>query len=179
MDEVTFDREVERIRARVLPEGGKKLSVVSLATLLTRAYWDLKGDERRDCIVGLVVASLVDKEAWDAVNSIAQLHVLTGKPLPPVLAVWVGAVLVDQSPGVKKQMLPRPRYGSRVLVRNNVVVRLVAELVCRGYKATRSGGLAKACAEGGSACDIVARALYMGYKSVEVIWTGRVRAEDL
>lgn len=169
MDEATFDREVAFIRRRFAR------STMTLAKYVAFSFDDI--DDEPGGLAALdhfIVGSEMRKDYWDAVNLTARRRLRSGRPLPAALAHWVKDVLADQS--VKRQAdkaRPRPGKGPQEAVRDRMTWLAIKNLVARGYTAMRSGRKGKppeACAEGGSACDIVGAAFRLNYKNTERIW---------
>ena len=125
----------------------------------------------------LLVGSEIRKECWDAVNLIARRQLRRGSSLPAALANWTKDVLADQSAERQKEKTrPRPAKGSRDGVRDQNVRLAIENLIARRsrqFKAMRSGGPRDACAEGGSACDVVGAAFGLNYKNTERIWSSK------
>ena len=174
LDEGTFDREVRRIRRDY---GGDRDWKDTARLFGYYLYWKVResgqdedsGNPERN-LRELIGMSRINKYMWDAVNLIAQEHLARGDPLPRPLADWIERVLVDQCLQSKEEKLcPRPRKGKRTAVRDRVICAAIESLVAQGYPAMRSGGSGMACAEGGTACDIVGKAFNIGYKHTEKI----------
>ena len=175
LDEGTFYREVRRIRRDY---GGDRDWKDTARLFGYYLYWKVResgqdedsGNPERN-LRELIGMSRINKYMWDAVNLIAQEHLTRGDPLPDSLAEWIEHVLVDQYIQSQKEKLrPRPAKGGRLVVRNRMMCLAIESLVARGFTATRAGGRAKACAEGGSACDIVGKAFFKSYTRAEEIW---------
>lgn len=108
--------------------------------------------------------------AWDALNLIAQDWLRKGKPLHPEAAEWIADVLADQLVEKEPKRRPRPRGRLRSQhPRDLFLCMLVDQLVCLfDLHATRNDS-----APPRSACDVVAAAEGLSYKSVEGIWNNR------
>ena len=175
-------------------------------TLVDRwARWYEEHEERReDLLRELIGCSGTFTAAWAVVNRIAQDYLRTRRPLPPELADWLANVL----DGTVRRPKPRRKDRSDNANRNHAIVTAVSYLVDKGLKPTRNIlqsipkkteqteqkekqkkqkkqnenlHFPRCCREGGSACDVVGKALkevYGGkplrYKSIERIWTERV-----
>jgi len=119
----------------------------------------------------LIAESLETKEAWDALNLIAQALLRAGQPLPPELAEWIADVLADQSVERKKEKRrPRPARDPRRQHNRNLLLCLLVGYLVRlcDLKATRNDSDPPR-----SACDVVAAATGLSYKRVEGIWGKR------
>ena len=169
-----FNREVRRIRQTY---GGDRKWRTTAELSAYYLYWrDRESDREEDTfnLRELIDLSRIDRYMWDAVRLIAQEHLTRGDPLPVPLAKWIEHVLEDQSVRLRREKLrPRPRTGRRVVFRDLVMCWAIESLGAQGYMPTRSGGRRMACAEGGSACDIVGKAFGKGYKYAEEIWALR------
>ena len=132
-----------------------------------------------------------DSTEWDALRSIAQRLLRDGKPLPEALAAWVVDVLEDVSrPKAEKRRARPVRQGAPVenWKRDQAIRSAVRDLVWQGFKATRSNdrvstetgeSLSDACAEGGSACDVVGVAFDITkFRTVAVVWERRNKSLD-
>ena len=173
-----FDREVRRIRQTY--GGDREWRNTAELSAGYYLYWrDRESDREEDTFDLLILRELIglsriDKYMWDAVRLIAQEHLTRGDPLPVPLAEWIEHVLVDQCFRLGREKLrPRPRTGRRMVFRDLVMCWAIESLGAQGYMPTRSGGRRMACAEGGSACDIVGKAFGIGYKYAEEIWALR------
>ena len=114
-----------------------------------------------------------NKYAWDALKWCAEAHLRTREPMPDILADWLADVLADTLAGRKER---RPAKGSSTELKARSIYLAVYHVAQRfGLKPTRNsepaGGMA--CAEGGSACDVVGKAFGVGYKAAEAAWLGR------
>ena len=139
-------------------------------------YKSLPSNSGQEFILSnLISESKETKVAWDALDLIAQDLLREGKPLPPALAEWVADVLADQLVKKKEQRWPRPDKGAhRVAHRNGRLCILISELrYLFDFNATRRYDDPPE-----SACDVVAAAMDMPYKTVEKIWNGRSPEHD-
>ena len=169
MDEATFNREVAFIRhAYCRPSMG-------LPKFVASSYEGIADEaEQLGLLDELIGGSEIRKEFWDTVNLIARRQLMGGNPLPAPLANWIKDVLSDQYAGRQKEKTrPRPDQGPRHGVRDQNIRRAIENLIARRFKATRSGGPRDACAEGGSACDVVGAAFGLAYKNTERIWLSK------
>lgn len=175
LDPDTFDREVRRVRRDYGDYRDWKDPARMFAYHL---YWKVRESDQDEGsgnpeqnLRELIGMSRVNKYKWDAVSLIAQEHLASGDPLPRPLADWIERVLADQyARSQKEKLCPRPRTGRRNALRDRVICLAIERLVARGYPDIRRGGSRMACAEGGTACDIVGNAFYIGYKRAEEIW---------
>ena len=109
---------------------------------------------------------------WDALNLIAQETLRSHKPLPDELADWVA----DRLAGGRSNPQPKPT-GRPVenRARDFVIIVAIRRIRRGGFSATRSiNGIEEACAEGGSACDVLGRVFGIEkYSAVEQVWRRR------
>jgi len=174
MDKPTFDSHVENAR-RILQHQRQMWgeSPAHSFALLYVYHQEEKGTEVLRCLIN---ASIFNKAAWDALRILARVHIWERKPLPPQLLDWLDEVLA--------QRLPRPKTKGKDpladFYRNRAIVVAVWYFSHQGMTATRNGsGPGQCCYEGGSACDVVGKALQdkntynenLVYKSIERIWT--------
>lgn len=172
MDDATFDKEVEFIRRAYTRYRD------DLPKFVATSYDSITdGVERVGVLDHFIKGSEMRKDYWDAVNLIARRQLRKGNALPPALANWIKDVLADQY--IRKQAekaRPRPAKGPRTPGRDQSVRLAVENLITRGFKATRRlREMPRACAEGGSACDVVGAAFNQDYKNTERIWQARKR----
>ena len=114
-------------------------------------------DEREDFLGQLIDCSYEDEEAWIAAKLLVLDHLQAKLPLPPELAYWYSQTL--------NRAFPKPsttgKDANTNFVRDLGIVVVVALLIEeKGLKGTRNGGgPSECCDEGGSACDVVGKAL--------------------
>ena len=101
---------------------------------------------------------------FDVLNLLAQRFLREHRAFPPALAAWAADVLAGK--------IKRPRKGAkRKTLRNSMVTLCVRETAKRhDLRHTRKDG-----ADPESACDAVAKAWSMPYKTVADIWNNRTR----
>ena len=172
-DQETFDRDVSYIRRKY--GGDEELTdpASAVAFLFRLSRMRVKGGSdpaAENSLVGLIRLSESDKYMWDAVNMIAEDYLTDGEVLPDPLAHWVADRLADQTRPGEAKLRPRPRKGRRLRVRDWMMWLAVADLAERGYAKVRWEGEAEASAEGGTACDVVAKAFDKSYNTVEDVW---------
>ena len=102
--------------------------------------------------------------AFDVLNLLAQRFLREHRAFPPALATWAADVLAGK--------IKRPSKGAkRKTLRNSMVTLCVRETAKRhGLRHTRKDGVTPE-----SACDAVAKAWSMPYKTVADIWNKRTR----
>ena len=171
MDRPSFEEGVrlaERLGVEI-----KNIAGGSPTETMVQGYYTLPPEHRVvELLPMLLRLSREDRQTWDAVSVIGQRELRSGKPLSPELAEWVADVLE----GKHKRPAKRGPDRHANLLRDWRVVAAVQVLVDCGFRATRNtekkglrdGG--KACAAGGSGCDVVGEAIGLGYKAVERIW---------
>ena len=145
-----------------------------------RTYRDLPERGCDDYLRSLIAESAGDKLAWDSVKLIAETLLRDAKQLPDDLAEWVADVLTDIAKPRKDRRRPRPTKGGSSEANRDWVIRGAIQYVGTLYNLppTRNGeGPGECCAEGGSACDVVGRAVFgktiKAYKNTERIWGKR------
>ena len=159
MDDATFDRHVQFVKNTYF-DGGTELFEDQVKQFADLFYFRVLQDEEahrteaEDNLRRLIRLSQEHKYIWDTVNLIARRLLEAGTRLPTPLAQWVADVLVNQTPERGEGRRPRPRRGGRKALRDRMICLAIKKLVDQGVTATRSGGRAKACREGGSACDV-------------------------
>ena len=166
MDNERYQRAGEKARAfrlAALPWESRRSSEVAAEHLLA---FD------RDTLVyhlkTLIKFSENEKEAWDTLALIAQTLLRDGKLLPPPLAQWVADVLGEER--------SRPKRGADGTGTRDAAIQLGVDHIATTFeltptRASAAGGRAGA---GQSACDAVAQAWALGYKTVERIWNERI-----
>ena len=166
MDDEVYKRAVEgahAFRDAALPWESRRSSEVAAEHLLA---FD------RDTLVyhlkTLIKFSENEKEAWDTLALIAQTLLRDGKLLPPPLAQWVADVLGEER--------SRPKRGADGTGTRDAAIQLAVEHIATtfGLTPTRAGTAGGRAGEGQSACDAVAQAWALGYKTVERIWNERI-----
>ena len=119
----------------------------------------------------LIQRSEGDRQIWNGLRLFVQQLLRNGDPLPNAVVSWVVEVL----DGKRRQ----PRTGKENTFRDMFLIDAVQRLEDKGFNATRSKGQNKrslevfkgCCAEGGSGCDIVGKALDMPwYRQVARVW---------
>ena len=169
VDELTFRRFVEEVRDTIARSNALGLTGGELGASLyfTEAY----PQSIRDGLVQtLIEASSRQKDAWDAVNLIAQGLIKQGKPLPPALAEWTADILVDQLSRRGEEKRPRPARGGHRKGGRDLIVRMEVANLCDKYGLTPTRNKAS---EPRSACDAVAFVLGENYDVIESIWRKR------
>ena len=169
VDELTFSRCVREVRETIGCSNALGLSGGELGASLyfTEAY---PQSVRDDLIQTLLAASSRTKDAWDAVNLIAQGLIRQGKPLPAELAEWTADVLVDQLSRRGDEKRPRPARGGHPKGGRDLIVRIEVANLCDKYGLTPTRNKVS---EPRSACDAVAVALDENYDVIESIWRRR------
>ena len=180
MDEVEFKRLVAFTRQAFLWQRQPEFHETPAQTRarIYRKVLPVRG--RNDFLHDLIAESGNNKTAWDSVKLIAEDLLRDAEQLPDALADWLADVLSDQGKPKKDQRRPRPaKGGSPDANRDWVICGAVNHVGMRfNLPPTRNGaGPEKCCAEGGSACDVVGRAIFgatlHAYKNVERIWAKR------
>ena len=172
-DQERFDRDVRFIRRKYGGRDKWKDAASVFAHFFRMSREPVRGESNLDAetsLVGLIRLSQIDKHMWDAANLIAQDHLTSGVVLPDPLAHWVSDLLADQTIPRESRIRPRPAKGRGLRVRDWMMWIAVADLVERGYTATRREGVAQASAKGGTACDVVGKAFFKSYKTIEGVW---------
>lgn len=150
-----------------------------LATLYRRSG---SVEERQRLLAVLLTGSETIAFYWDSVNILAQQLLKDRVPLPGMLADWVADRLAGERPQPSKRGQNQlSNYGRDILIVNCVsFVRLRESITV-----TRDGDAkirvellpeekrGRGCAEGGSACDVAAKAFCVGYRRVVQIWGDR------
>ena len=116
---------------------------------------------------------------WDGLALLSQWHLVNPAkfgPLRPRLSAWVARVLGDMMLN-PKLVRPSPRGAPRKSGRNGVIVGAITWVIRQfDLPAERRNreGPRQCCAEGGSACDVVGKALTdVTYGQVRRIWENR------
>lgn len=129
-----------------------------LADVWVYRYVNVCAEEEREDFLGqLIYCSYEVEDAWIAAKLLVLDHLQAKLPLPPELAYWYSQTL--------KGTLPQPKTTGKDanthFVRDLGIV-VVAPVFIEegGLKGTRNGdGPSECCDEGGSACDVVGKAL--------------------
>ena len=140
---------------------------------------DCAGDDRNVFVHELIICSETESEAWKALQLITLYHRLNETPLPQNLDLWT-SLAAGESRG-EPQTPGQDAHTNFVRDMAIVVVVLLLTKV-EGIKATRNAAGPSECGyEGGSACDVVGKALWdlsglpldknLKYKTIEGIWT--------
>ena len=178
MREETFEAAVE-IARDIIRDTEEALAEFGASTpeQLARLCRDQPAETQERDLHRLIWCSEEIVASWDTVSRIAQDLLREEGSLPPELAEWTADVLDDVLAGRRPRPTKRGRDPDANLARDRAIVDAVQWLNQNGLKATRNAIRNKdrlpttACFEGGSACDAVGVAAYMGYKNVERIWT--------
>ena len=166
----TFEGAVEIARDIIRQQ--IELSGTSPSENFARFYQIRPAETRAALSSGSTLVLRTDRGGMDSVNLIAVDLLQKGELLPTELGKWVA----DRLNGQRQRPTKRGRDPDADHARNRGIVDAVQWLVAQGMTATRNGirnqyKLTKACFEGGSACDAVGVAVYLGYKRIEAIWT--------
>ena len=135
-------------------------------------------DSRLD-IEDVIEKAKTSRVHWDGLALLSQwrlVHPSEFGPLPPQLAAWVASVLRDMMLN-PKLVRPSSRGAPPKSGRDGVIVSAIT-CVMRQFSISAErrerDGPRKCCAEGGSACDVVGRALTdVTYGQVRRIWENR------
>ncbi len=175
MDEATFKRAVAITRQAFLSRPEFEETPAETRVRVYRKILTKRG--RDDYLRGLIADSAHSKLAWDAVKLIAEDLLRDGEHLPPELAEWLADVLSDLGRPGKDKRRARPTKGGPPEANRDWIICGAIQYVGTLYDLppTRNGdGPEKCCAEGGSACDVVGRAVFgatlKAYKNTERIW---------
>ena len=163
MDESSFKEAV-----RIAEQYGDALDAAgSPAEQVAEIY-----GSRPESYVVLISLSKKSQTYWDGVKLIVRQMVERGEPLPSELGDWAVEVATNA--------LPRPPGTSdahEVLVRDRLIHVVGRMLIARGFKpiyrrrdSIKKGDPGRACAEGGSICDVIGRAFGMNYDAVARAW---------
>ena len=140
---------------------------------------DCAGDDRNVFVQELIMCSETESEAWKALQLIVLYHRLHETPLPENLDLWTSLAAGE----IRGEPQTTGTDAHTKFVRNMAIVVVVFLLTeVEGFKATRSpDGLSECGYEGGSACDVVGKALAdlkglspdksLKYKTIETIWS--------
>ena len=107
------------------------------------------------------------KEAWNALNLMAQELLRVETRLPPRLAHWIADRLDGKRP---RSARGADKYGTRDLLIQVTIERMAAVL---GLPPTRARSKGDHAGDGESVCDAVGEVWGLGYKAVEGIWNER------
>ena len=180
MDEARFKGLVEFTRRNFMSSHQPQWAETAAETRARFYEKVLPERGRSDFLCDLVAESTSNKMAWDTVKLIAENLLRAGESLPAELREWLADVLSDIRGPKANQRCPRPtKGGSPEANRDWVFCMAVHHVGVRfNLPATRDGDVsAKCCAVGGSAVDVVGRALFgatvKGYKNSERIWANR------
>ncbi len=175
MDEKTFERAVAVTRQQFLSR--PELREIRAETYARHYRKVLPKNGRDDFLRNLIVESAESKMAWDAVKLITEDLLRTKEPLPAELREWLADVLYDQQRPGKDKRQARPTKGGPPEANRDWIICGAIQYVGTLYDLppTRNGGGPElCCAEGGSACDVVGRAVFgatlKAYKNTERIW---------
>ena len=177
MDEATFGEYVKFTKRSFFSEHQPDFSETPAETCLRMYRAVLPARSRVEYLRQLIAESAESKRAWDSVALIAQGLVRDRKPLPEDLGAWVADVLADQLRKDKRRR--RPAKGGAPEANRDRIITLAVYHIANRFELppTRPGGPRKCCAEGGSACDVVGRAVFgknvKAYKNTERIWSER------
>ena len=177
MDKATFDEYVKFAQRSFFSEAQRDFEENPAETIARMYTTVLPARSRVEYLHQLIAESEESKRTWDSLALIAQGLVRDGKPLPVELAAWVADVLEDQLRKDKRRRRPA-KGGDPEANRDRIIALAVHHLANRfELPPTRPGGPEKCCAEGGSACDVVGRAVFgknlKAYKNTERIWSKR------
>lgn len=180
MDKETFDRAVAWTRQQFLSRHQPECNETPAETRAKVYLRVLPEGAREDFLRDLIAQSAESGNAWDAVKLIGENLLRDGECSPPGLAEWLADVLADHGKRKAEQRRPRPaRDGSREANRDWVIcgaINYIGQLYDLPPTRTAAKGEV-CCAEGGSACDVVGRAVFgkslRSYKNTERIWGRR------
>lgn len=134
-------------------------------------------DSQRAMLRTLIADSKKTKLAWDSLSLIAQEYLREGSALPPELRDWVIDVLAGKR--------TKPTTGAQAKSLRDTMVHLAIHHLIKRFDLSPMRNISQTidgkksdwphcCPEGGSACDVVGKALGgISYKNVERIWTSR------
>ena len=180
MDEAEFQRRVAYTYSAFLSQHQHQFGATPAETRARIFRKVLPKRGRDDFLRDLIAESVNTKLAWDSVKLIAEDLLRDGEQLPYALAKWVADVLSDHGKAKKDRRRPRPTKGGSPETNHYWVICGAIQYIGTLYNLppTRNGGGPGECsAEGGSACDIVGRAVFgkhlQAYKNTERIWGKR------
>ena len=177
MDKDRFDYLVEYTRHRFIDYEGVRWKPPAEAWAYNYKMLSEHGDAGRELLRELIVDSEKTKMAWDSVSLIAREHLREGSALPPELRDWVDDVLAGKRPQRKEGKRTNSRRNRMVFIAIDHLVRQFGLLPMRNISQTIDGKKSDwphCCPEGGSACDVVGKALGgLGYKAIERCWTSK------
>ena len=180
MDEAEFQRRVAYTYSAFLSQHQHQFGETPAETRARIFRKVLPKRGRDDFLRDLIAESVNIKLAWDSVKLIAEDLLRDGEQLPDALAEWVADVLADIAKPRKDRRRPRPTKGGSPETNHYWVICGAIQYIGTLYNLppTRNGGgPGECCAEGGSACDIVGRAVFgkhlQAYKNAERIWGKR------
>ena len=180
MDSTEFDRLVRFTKQAFLSRHQPEWDEPPTDTRV-RVYRKVLPERGRDEFLRSLIAKSTDnKVAWDSVKAIGESLLRDADHLPDELAEWIADVLTDQRKPKKQQRRPRPTKGGSPEANHDwVICGAIHHIGVRfGLEPTRNGaGPPECCAEGGSACDVVGRAVFgrtvTAFKNTERIWNKR------
>ena len=183
MDEARFEELVDHVRAELERLGFNRTPAEWGVWFTEVGVEDLETDLIRESIEW----SEKNSTSWDTLCLIASRRLRREDPLTPELSAWVADVLEDLTSKGKRR--PRPRRRGRPGLSPNRdaflgdMVRQVSEEFDLTIERRRKKRVQRAkdvnlphpCAEGGSACDVVAAAAErlgesMSYSNIAGIW---------
>ena len=180
MDEAEFQRRVAYTHQAFLSQQHQQFGETPAETRVRIYHKVLPKRGRDDFLRSLIIESADSRLAWDSVKAIGESLLRDAEHLPAELANWVADVLADQDKPRKDRRRPRPTKGGSPEVNRVWVICGAIQYVGTLYNLppTRNGkGPGECCAEGGSACDVVGRAIFgkhlKAYKNTERIWGKR------
>ena len=166
---IFFDprRERREVPAKVRADHYKMLS----------GFEDVQGQLLHD----LIADSEKTKLSWDAVSLIAREYHRKSLAYPPELHDWVDDVLAGKRTSPPTGAQAKSERDRQVCIAIEYLVKQFDLPPTRNISQTIDGKKSDwphCCAEGGSACDVVGKALGevdcpVGYKTIEGYWTNR------
>ena len=177
MDEATFKRAVAYAKQAYLSRRELTETPVQTRVRVYRKVLPKRG--RDEYLCGLIAESVRDKLAWDTVRQIAQELLRDGEDLHPELAAWIADVLADQQRPRGDKRRARPAKGGSDYANRDWMICGAIHGVGQPYDlppTRNTSGPKQCCAEGGSACDVVGRAVFgtsTAYRNTERIWAKR------
>ena len=127
-----------------------------------------RGEKGDSLLTRFIAESQFDKSSWDALDLIAQELIRKGEPLPAALGKWTADVLADLVAERGQKRRPRPGKGHHATAGRDWNAYFLIDRLIKiwNLKPTRNE-ISEPC----SACDVVADALDLPYKTVTRIWT--------